>query len=47
VLSAKMGALTASMRKLLCIVNAMPKNEQNWQPNLIEKAWFLRQSLRD
>ena len=34
----KMVALTASMRKLLCIMNAMLKNEQYWQPNLIENA---------
>ena len=34
----KMVALTASMRKLLCIMNTMLKNEQYWQPNLIENA---------
>ncbi len=34
----KMVALTASMRKLLCIMNAMLKNEQYWQPNLIENG---------
>ena len=34
----KMVALTASMRKLLCIMNTMLKNEQYWQPNLMENA---------
>ena len=34
----KMVALVAVMRKLLCILNTMLKNNQNWQQNLIEKA---------
>lgn len=31
----KMVALVAVMRKLLCILNAMMKNNQKWNPNLI------------
>lgn len=34
----KMVALTAAMRKLLCIMNTMIKNNQNWQENLIKIA---------
>jgi len=34
----KMVALTAAMRKLLCIMNTMLKNSQYWQPNLAENA---------
>jgi len=34
----KMVALTASMRKLLCIMNTMIKNEQYWQPNFAKNA---------
>jgi len=33
-----MVALTAAMRKLLCIMNTMLKNSQYWQPNLAENA---------
>ena len=32
----KMVALVAAMRKLLCILNAMTKNNQKWNPNLIK-----------
>lgn len=34
----KMVALTAATRKLLCIMNAMLKNNQYWQPNLAKNA---------
>ena len=34
----KMVALVASMRKLLCIMNSMLKNNQYWQPNLIKNT---------
>ena len=34
----KMIAVTAAMRKLLCIMNAMLKNHQYWQPNFVENA---------
>lgn len=34
----KMVALTAAMRKLLCIMNTMLKNNQQWQENLIKMA---------
>ena len=34
----KMVALVAAMRKLLCIMNAMLKNNQYWQPNLIKNT---------
>jgi transposase len=34
----KMVALVASMRKLICILNAMLKNNQKWSPNLIKIA---------
>jgi len=34
----KMVALTAAMRKLLCIMNTMIKNNQNWQPNFTKNA---------
>ena len=32
----KMVALVAVMRKLICILNAMTKNNQEWDPNLIK-----------
>lgn len=32
----KMVALVAVMRKLICIMNAMAKNNQKWNPNLIK-----------
>ncbi len=34
----KMIALTAAMRKLLCIMNTMLKNSQYWQPDFAENA---------
>lgn len=34
----KMVALVAAMRKLLCIMNTMLKNNQYWQPNLIKNT---------
>jgi len=34
----KMVAVIASMRKLLCILNAMLKNNQKWQPRLLQNA---------
>ena len=34
----KMVALTAAMRKLLCIMNTMLKNNQQWNENLIKTA---------
>ena len=34
----KMVAVVASMRKLLCIMNTMLKNNQKWQPNLVKIA---------
>ena len=34
----KMVALVAVMRKLICILNAMAKNDQEWNPNLIKIA---------
>ena len=34
----KMVALTAAMRKLLCIMNTMLKNSQYWQPDFAENA---------
>jgi transposase len=34
----KMVALVAAMRKLICILNAMLKNNQKWNPNLIKSA---------
>jgi len=41
----KMVALVATMRKLICILNTMIKNDQKWNPNLIKIARFSRQSL--
>jgi transposase len=32
----KMVALVAVMRKLICILNAMTKNNQKWNPDLIK-----------
>ena len=34
----KMVALVATMRKLICILNTMVKNNQKWNPNLIKFA---------
>jgi transposase len=34
----KMVALVAVMRKLICIMNTMAKNNQKWNPNLIKIA---------
>jgi transposase len=34
----KMVALVATMRKLICILNTMVKNNQKWNPNLIKIA---------
>jgi transposase len=34
----KMVAVVASMRKLLCIMNTMLKNNQKWQPNFVKIA---------
>lgn len=34
----KMVALVAVMRKLICILNTMVKNNQKWNPNLIKNA---------
>lgn len=34
----KMVALTAATRKLLCIMNAMLKNNQYWQPDLVKNT---------
>jgi len=34
----KMVAVIASMRKLLCILNAMLKKNQKWQPRMLQKA---------
>ena len=34
----KMVALVATMRKLVCILNTMVKNNQKWNPNLIKTA---------
>ena len=34
----KMVAIVAAMRKLLCIMNTMLKNNQYWQPNLIKNT---------
>jgi len=34
----KMVAVVASMRKLLCIMNTMLKNNQKWQPNFVNIA---------
>lgn len=34
----KMVAITAAMRKLLCIMNTMIKNKQHWNENLIKTA---------
>jgi transposase len=34
----KMVALVAVMRKLICIMNTMAKNNQKWDPNLIKIA---------
>jgi len=34
----KMVALVAVMRKLICILNTMVKNNQEWNPNLIKIA---------
>jgi len=33
-----MVALVAVMRKLICILNTMVKNNQEWNPNLIKIA---------
>jgi len=30
----KMVAIIAAMRKLLCVMNAMLKKDQNWEPNI-------------
>jgi len=34
----KMVALVAVMRKLICILNTMTRNNQKWNPNLIKIA---------
>jgi transposase len=34
----KMVALVAVMRKLICILNAMVKNNQKWNPNFIKST---------
>jgi transposase len=31
----KMVAIIAAMRKLLCIMNAMLKNNQQWEPKIV------------